>query len=176
MERESQYSSFRSLKGQAFDNRHNIVVTGLEEDSSKPPASVAEELFKTLGVANFTIKEAWRMGQKPPESSSYCRPIVVKFKHLDDLNKIWRKRMNFTPEEGKQRIKIHADLPKQLRDEINILYRISRAAAKLEEFKAVMIRNYAIQLNGKEYTPSQLESLPAPLRPSTLSNPRSEDA
>lgn len=176
LEEVSQDSSFQSLKDQAFTNRHNLIVTGLEEDDSKTPAASAEEVFKTMGVDKSAFKEAWRIGQQPQEDSSYCRPVGVKFKRLDVRNKIWRKRTKFSPEGEGQKIRIQADLPKKLREEINILYRIQRAAAKHAEYKSLTIRNFAIQLQGKEYTPARLENLPRPIRPSTISNPRSEDA
>lgn len=39
-----------------------------------------------------------------------------------------------------------------------------------------MVRSFAIQLNGKEYNPTNLEQLPFQIRPSTISNPMSETA
>lgn len=59
---------------------------------------------------------------------------------------------------------------------MNILYRIMRAAANTQDFKSAVVRSYAIQLNGKEFNPSNLEQLPLPIRPSTISNPRSDVA
>lgn len=71
-------------------------------------------------------------------------------------------------------VRIQADLPKGLLDELNILYRVTRAASKFPEFKSAMVREFAVQLNGKEYLPALLEQLPQPLRPSTISNPASD--
>lgn len=59
---------------------------------------------------------------------------------------------------------------------MNILYRIIRAAGRMEDYKSATIRNYAVLLKGKEYGPKDLEKLPFPIRPSTISNPRSETA
>lgn len=84
------------------------------------------------------------------------QPVIVEFAYLPDRNRIWRKRAAVPSEEGDQKTKIHADLPKRLRDEINILYRIVRAAANTKDFKSARVRNYAIQLNGNQYTPFHL--------------------
>lgn len=54
------------------------------------------------------------------------------------------------------------------------MYRNLRAATKIRKYKSAKIRSHAIQLEGKEYSPFNLESLPLPLRPSTISNLTSE--
>lgn len=172
----SQDISFQALKDKAFDDRKNLVITGMKEDSSKSPASSVKELFKTMGMGRAVFTDVFRVGTQRVEDSSYSRPLVVKFKHLADRNKIWRKRTSINQEEGAPRIRIQADLPKKLREEINILYRVTRAAAKTDNFRSASVRNYAVQLHEKEYTPSKLETLPHPLRPSTISNPKSENA
>lgn len=159
----SQEASFRTLKGQAFSSRFNLVVTGLKEDSTKSTISVAKDLFQTIGVEKPGIADAFRVGSQQKDNSSYRRPLVVKFSSLPDRNKIWRKRSATNPEEGNQRVRIQADLPKMLREETHILYRIKRAAAKIGRYKTATVRNCAIQL-------------PITIRPSTISNPRSEEA
>lgn len=69
---------------------------------------------------------------------------------------------------------MQADLPKALRDETHILYRVVRAAATTEDYHSATVRNYAIQLNGREYSPNELEKLPKAIRPSSITNLRSE--
>lgn len=173
----TQKASFQSLKDQAFAKRRNLVITGLEEDDTKSTTATVKELFKSLGADKLGIKQAYRIGLRQPDNTSYRRPILVEFHQLSDRNKVWKKRMQ-TPsaEEGEQRVKIQADLPKLLRDEMHILYRITRAAANFPEFKTAVVRSYAIQLNGKEFNPTNLEQLPLPIRPSTISNPKSDEA
>lgn len=167
--------SFQKLKDKAFDNRYNIIISGLEEIPEKNIKDSVFELFKTLGEQKVSIVEAFRLGA-PRNDPTYHRPIKVIFAYVGDRNKIWRKRRNIKTKEGASRIKIYADLPKELRDEMNILYRVTRAAARIEDYKTAKIRNYAVSLKGKEYGPNDLEKLPLPIRPSTISNPASETA
>lgn len=168
--------SLQSLRDQAYSSRRNLVITGMEEDPNKSSADSAKELFKTLGMGNLPIGDAYRLGSSAREDGNYCRPILVKFKHLPDRNKIWRKRSQLTPEGGAKKIRVQADLPKALRGEMNIMYRIIRAAASFRKYQGASVRNYALQLNGREYSPKSLERLPKPLRPSTISSPRSDTA
>lgn len=172
----SQEASFQSLKNKAFAKRRNLVLTGMKEDDSKTTSTLVKEFFKSMGADNLGIKEAYRIGQRQPDNSTYRRPILAEFNRLSDRNKVWRKRVRTPVVEGEQNARIQADLPKALRDEMNILYRVTRAAANFQDFKSAIVRSYAIQLNGREYNPTNLEQLPYPIRPSTISNPRSEAA
>lgn len=171
----SQDISFKSMKDQAFQKRHNLIFAGMEEDHTKSLINSAKDLCRSLGVDRVNIYDAFRLGSPPQEGSTYCRPLVVRFSKLSDRNRVWRKRNEVNSEEGRP-IKIQADLPKKLRDETGILYRVTRAAANFKKYKKAAVRNYAIQLNGKEFHPHNLEDLPYPLRPSTISNPRSDTA
>lgn len=111
----SQESSFQSLKEQAFAKRHNLVISGLEEDDNKSVPTTAKDLFKSMGLNKLGIREAYRIGNRQPDNTSYCRPIIVEFYHLSDRNKVWRKRMHAPTVEGEQKVKIQVDLPKKLR-------------------------------------------------------------
>lgn len=175
VEQVSQDFSFKSMKDQAFKSRHNLIITGLEENSDKTAVTAAKDFCRTIGVNNINLTVAQRLGSAPQEGSSYCRLLLLKFSSLADRNRVWRKRMTITSEDG-GKIRIQADLPKQLREGTNILYRITRAAAVTKKYKSITVRNYALQLDGKEYSPFNLESLPYALRPSTISNPRSKTA
>lgn len=168
-------SSFQNLKDKAFENGFNIIITGLEENSEKSTRNAVFDLLKSLGEERVSIIDASRLGS-PRNDTTYHRPMKVKFSQLEDRNRVWRKRRNIANEEGARKVKIQADLPKELRDEMNILYRITRAAGKMRNYKSVTIRNFAVSLNGKEYGPKDLEKLPFPIRPSTISNPKSESA
>lgn len=169
-------SSFQSLKDQAFAKRRNLVISGLEENEDKSVTSAVNEFLKSMRLNKLNIREAYRLGQRHSDDPSYHRPIVVEFENLSDRNKVWRKRKQVSFGEGESRVKVQADLPKLLRDELNILYRVTRAAANLNEYKSIAVRDFAVQLDGKEYNPHDLELLPFPVRPSTISNPRSEVA
>lgn len=169
--------AFKELKDQAFKNQHNIVITGLPEHESYDDYSVASHFFRTkLKLKKLYLETTYRRGQTPANGGSYIRPLVVTFSWLRDRNLVWRRRNNIPQTDGNQRIKIQADLPKALREDVSVLYRVLRAAASIEEFKTASVRDYSVVLNGKHYAPSQLETLPIPLRPSSLATKQSDQA
>lgn len=169
--------NYTKLKNQAYRNRQNLVITGLKEEESTGPKKAASDFIKeTLNIKDVEIEEAYRIGTPPTEGSSYCRPIVVRFAKLTHRKKVWKNKINITAEDGNHQIRIQADLPKKLREEVKVLYRVAKAAASSQKYKSVVVRDYAICWEDREYRPSQLESLPRPLRPSTLAVRKSDQA
>lgn len=167
--------AFKEQKEQAFKNRYNIVIIGLQEHETYNDYSVASHFFKTkLNLKKLRIQTAWRRGQIPSHDNNYIRPLVVTFARLIDRNLVWRRRKNFPKTDGDQHIKIQADLPKQLRDGLTILYRVLRAAKTMEDYKTASIREFALVLHGKQYSANQLETLPVPHRPSSLAVKKSD--
>lgn len=63
-----------------------------------------------------------------------------------------------------------------LREGVQMLYQVAKAASKFEQFKSARVFNYQQELSDKIYQTSQLEDLPVEIRPSTLSTPRSENS
>lgn len=158
-----------SLKDQAFRKCNNIAIIGLAEDSSRSAYAIAMKFFKNvLKLKKIDIDVAYRVGQPPRENSTYIRPLIVKFTRLADRNAVWHLRNDIPQTEDQQRIKIQADLPRQLRQDVAILYKVANAAAATKEYKSAHVRDYALILDGKEYTAPQLEQLPLPLRPTSL--------
>lgn len=165
------------LKNQAYRNRQNIVITGLVEEENISPKKAASDFIKeTLKIKDIEIEEAYRIGTPPSEGSSYCRPIVVCFAKLTHRKKVWKNRINITADNDNHQIRIQADLPKKLREEVRVLYSVTKAAAASQKYKSAVVRDYAIVWEGREYRPSQLELLPRPLRPSTLATKKSDQA
>lgn len=153
------------------------MVIGLPEHESDNSTSVALKFFKKeLKIRKrLEIETAYRIGQIPSGGNPYIRPLIVKFAKLPDRNLIWRHRNNISQEEGQQRIRIQADLPKKLRDDVSMLYRVARAASTMEEFKSVKVTDYALNFKGQLFSADQLEQLPLALRPSSLAVRKSED-
>lgn len=100
---------------------------------------------------------------------------MVTFARLGDRRRVWKKRSPVADEDGSV-IRIQADLPKKLRENTAIMYRIQKAATGMANYKTAAVKNFQVILHGKEYSPQQLEQLPIPLRPSILSAPRSDKA
>lgn len=194
--------TYTMLKGQAFQNRFNLIITGLPEHDTNSAYTVAVNFLKTqLKLDKIKVKSAYRIGPPPSQGNSYIRPTSVTFATIADKNAVWKKRkdipLQLTKEDSRQtehhpadtqqavvtddnspmasdragnqqRIRIQADLPKQLREDVNILYKVVKAAEKIIDFKTAFIKDYALHLHGKMYTARQLERLPYAIRPSTL--------
>lgn len=167
---------YNKLKTQAFTNKLNLVITGLREDPNKAPLTLAKDYFSSmLKIKDLELDVAYRLGAAPTGDSSYSRPLVVRFPQMFYRDKVWKNKTDFTEEDGNI-IRIHADLPKRLRDDSQLLYRVQKAAAKIPRYKSAKVKDYKLLLNGNEYAPNQLESLPEPIRPSFLASPQSDQA
>lgn len=163
-----------SLKSQANANKLNLVITGLQEDPDKTSLALAKDFFvSTLKIKGLQLDVAYRIGNAQAEDSSYIRPLVVRFDNAASRDKVWKNKIDITDDSGKK-IRIQTDLPKRLRDESQLLHRVVKAAVKIPKYKTAKIKDYKLLLNGEEYTPSQLEQLPEPIRPSTLASPKSD--
>lgn len=61
-----------------------------------------------------------------------------------------------------------------MREDLQVLYRVTKAAATIPEYRTASVKDYKLQLNGEEYTAAELENLPLPLCPSSLAAPKSD--
>lgn len=174
----SRQNDFQTLKDQAFNNRFNLVVVGLEEDPNKETSAILNEFFvKDMKLKNVKFDAAYRIGSAPSDtSSSYARPVLVHFSLLPHRNRVWRKRSSIPEGTGGQKTRIHADLPKQLRDDVQALYKVAKAANSSDQYQSANVRDYQLELDGQVFLPSELEMLPMDIRPSTLAAPRSQTA
>lgn len=71
-------------------------------------------------------------------------------------------------------MRIHADLPKQLRDDVQALYKVAKAATSSGKYQSALVKDYSLEIDGQTFLPSELEMLPVDIRPSTLAPPRSD--
>lgn len=113
----------KSMEDQAFQNRHNIIITGLTEDDTHNAYSTVTNFIKNqLKLKKMVINGVYRLGYPPLEGNPYIRPLLIKFNNLPDQNRVWRMCHDIPQTDDQQAIKIQADLPKKLRDGIPILY------------------------------------------------------
>lgn len=167
----------QSLKNQAFNNRLNLVVTGLKPDEQKTDFEAVSEFFsKTLEAGEVSIASVRRIGPLRDDGSGYIRPIVVRFRDFEHRNQVWKKRMDITSEDGNNKIRVQADLPKPLREGLQVMYRVVKAASKIPEYASAKVSEYQLEVNGQVYQILDLEKLPKEIRPSTLSSPCSDTA
>lgn len=167
--------AYKALQDQAYFNRHNLVLLGIKEHEQDSAFTQASNFFnKYLKLSNLSMDIAYRVGTPPAPDSSYTRPIIVKFSRLSDRNSIWKKRNDFSREGQVKFVRIQADLPKQLREDLQILYRVQRAALKSDKYQTAEVKNYKLYLDGEDFSAWELESLPFSFRPSTLAT-RNDD-
>lgn len=167
---------YDKLKSQARSNKLNLVITGLQEDSTKTPLASAKDFFSsTLKIKGLQLDVAYRLGSTPPPDSSYARPLVVRFPTVAHRDKVWYNKVEITEEDG-QKIRISADLPRRLREDSQLLHRVQKAASKIPKYKSAVVKDYRFYLGGESYAPDDLEKLPELIRPSTLATPKSDAA
>lgn len=113
-------ADFKDLKNQAFNSRNNLILVGLPEDKNKDTSAIVKDFIEnTLKIKNAHFDVAYRIGSAPTDpSSSYARPVLVHFPLLPHRNRIWKKRTSVPGDQEDQKVRIHADLPKQLRDDV----------------------------------------------------------
>lgn len=168
--------AYKALQDQAYFNRHNLVLLGMQEQGQDSAFTQATKLFKSeLKLSNLSVDVAYRMGKPPAQGSSYSRPIVVKFSKISSRNSVWKKRNDISRNDRSKYV-LQADLPKQLREDLQILYRVQRAAIKSNQYQTAEVKNYKLYLDGEDFAAWELEELPIPFRPSTLATRESQDS
>lgn len=165
-----QLVAYNALKDKAFANRNNLVITGIAESEQYSPVSQITHFLKTqLKLEKLSIASAYRLGKEPRQGSSYSRPLLVKFKYNSDRNLVWRKRKEIKQGNDGNISRIQSDLPRQLREDLHIMYRVVNAASNYENLHMAEVKDYKILLNSQEYSAKDLEDLPEEIRPSTIS-------
>lgn len=169
---------FEKLKDKAFHNRRNIIIVGLPEDSRFSAFAEAQYFLKTeLKLTRLYIDIAYRIGTPPTEDNQYVRPLLISFATVADRKAVWKKRARISMTgEGGRKVKMQADLPKELRNDLQILHRVEQAASRLPKFQNASVKNFCLSLHGKEYRAKDLEDLPSEIRPSTLASKQSQDS
>lgn len=171
----AQESCFQSLREQVFNKRFNLIITGLQEDTQMSMSDLVIKFLESkLNLKNIEFKSATRIGPAPEDQQSFIRPILLNFGGINHRNRVWRKRHFDADEQNDQRVRVQADLPRELKEGIQMLYLVAKAASNFEQFHSAKVFNYQLEIDEKRYLPSQLEDLPYEIRPSTLSTPRSE--
>lgn len=161
--------AYKGLQDQAYYNRHNLVFLGIPAHERDSAFTQALNFCRSnLNLNRLSIDVAYRMGKQPAQDSSYVRPMVAKFSKIADRNTVWGKRNDISQNRRDRPIRIQADIPKQLREDLLILYKVKNAALKCNQFQSVEVKNYRLYLDGSEYAAWELEGLPLALRPSTL--------
>lgn len=163
------------LKAQAFNKRYNLVVFGLSEESSPQADSQSLVSFfrHRMDFHNLSIEETYRLG-KPQSYNREPRPLVVRFKHIDERWAVWNNKGSIK-KDWDNPIWLQEDLPKRLRDDNRVLQRIAKTARQNPHtFQNVSIKDYQISIDGSAYGSEDFHRLPVQLQPKEVYIPRSK--
>lgn len=173
------------LKIKAFSLRNNLIIEGIpelseiSEEEAKTILTTDDQVMsffqKILGISQLDIDSMYRLG-KPRQDSTSARPIMVKFQRPRDRESVWQARSLLNNKEN-SRLRIKEDLPLKLRPIAAVLHKIAQQARRFPKtYRNVMVRDFQIHVNGKAFSPTQLENLPKKLRPSYTSTPGNLEA
>lgn len=168
---------YSRLRGQAFSNRHNILVFGLKENNSS--ADDLHEVYSffenRMGLSCLKIKVVFRLGAYRQEALR-PRPLVVKFADIRDRWRVWNSKSKIKFDRDHP-IRIQEDLPKKLREDHRVLQRIAKVAMENPEtYRDVKVKDFRISISGKKYGMEEIHQLPIELQPESVYTPRSTDA
>lgn len=175
----SKQPNLSRLKQQAFAKRHNLIFFGLPEGASANDdlSTVQSFLEERMGLYGVNIATTYRLGSaSKPDNRSNARPLVVRFRHIQDRWAVWNGRGNILFVQGSP-VWLHEDLPKQLREGNRILQRIAKTARLYpNKFKEVKMRDYKLTIDSTTVTADSTHLLPHELQPSQVYTPRSKEA
>lgn len=173
------------LKIKANALKNNLILEGIpelseiSEEEAKTILTTDDQvnsfLEKTLGISQIDIDSTYRLG-KPRHDPTSARPILIKFQRPRDRESVWYARSILNSKQNSQ-FRIKEDLPPKLRPLMAALHKVAQQARRYPKtYRNVMVKDYQIHINGKAYSPSQLENLPKKLRPSYTSTPGNIEA
>lgn len=162
------------MKEQSFARKRNLMLMGVEEpkEEEDDKITVPDLLQKRLNIPRIKIDMAIRMGTSP---GKYPRPILISFKHMSQRFQVWYKKGELNKDQ-EVKLWLQEDLPKSLRNELNILLRVQKKAKTLaDKYPDVKIKDLRIRVQGNFYSVKDLELLPDDLKPSKSSTPQNEN-
>lgn len=168
---------YNRLIGQAFSNRHNILIFGLP-DSNSPEKDLREVhtfLKDRMGLSGLKIAATFRLGAFRQDANR-PRPLVIKFGDIKDRWRVWnnKRKIKFDKDHP---IRIQEDLPQQLREDIRVMQRIAKVAMGYpDRYKDVKVKDFKLSINGYKYGIEEIHKLPAELQPEAVYTPRSNDS
>lgn len=165
---------FERLKMEAGMRKQNLIIEGIREDQYEREGSAEDQVFyfiqDVLGLSGIEVDMAYRLG-KPRHNSAYPRPLFVRFTRLGDRMAVWRAGIRLSYRNNTH-FNIKEDLPLQLRPTQTALLKVLQEARKHpDKYRNVSIRDFRLYVNGGSYGVEDLESLPEPLRPSSIATP-----
>lgn len=165
-------------KQENYMRKVNLIFMGVPEVEGETNDSLAEYMqsyFKNiLGITGVNVDVAHRFGLA---FGAHPKKVIVKFSQLHDRERVWKAKQSMKtrkPPPPQSPIRVLMDKSKTTRDRDTISYKIANKAQGLGFRKASYVKGTLI-LSGVKYKEKDYETLPHPLRPSTLSTPRDQN-
>lgn len=165
------------IREQAANRKLNLIFTGVPEGGGDSDYRALRDILRLgLSLKDVYVDVAFRMDAQRAGPGG-PRPLMVRFGFLADRRRVWQAKKRLQQGEFNY-IWIQEDMPRGLKEDLRIMLRVAKHAEYLQkaEYRDIRVRDFRLHLAGTSYHPSELESLPFELRPSTLCTRRSDEA
>ena len=163
-------------KNESYSRRDNLVFRGFNldrNDKRNCETILRQDVFIKLllmdeqQASNIKFVRCHYMNRRPTDK--YVS-IIARFESFNDRFLIWNKRRSM------KNIYVSEDFPLQVAKKRNKLRPILKAASKLPQYeKCISLKNDKLLFNGQLLSVDDLQNLPEPINPRTLSEVRSGD-
>lgn len=163
------------LREQYASRKRNLILMGLEESEEEGDerSSIATTLQQRLKIPAPKIEMTYRIGATKGKSP---RPVLIRFATMPQRHKVWYKKGEINKDQD-NKLWLQEDLPKALRDDLNVLQKIQKCAKSLEnKYPDVKIKDFQLKIEGKLYSAKELHLLPDELKPAAISTPQNAEA
>lgn len=176
-------SKITALESQS--RRSNLKIYGIPEPQREDWAAT-ESIVRNIFLTNFKfstdevqkimIERTYRLGPFKKNATPVSpRPIIVRFTHYKDRQKVWDSRTNLK----NTKIWLAEDYPAEIEEKRKILYPLLRAALafrekKLHDIKQVALNLDKLVINNTSYAVEDLNKLPKFLQPESTAKRESE--
>lgn len=154
----------RLNKLEAYSHRDCLLFCGVKEEKSESCFDKAKSIMQSLGVPcdERTFVRIHRLGKF---ADGKTRPIIMKFHHGMDREKVWQARKKAT-----SGISVRESFPVPVQRNRRVLQEIANQAFKMSHYKGkVFLRADTMVIDRKTYTVDTLDQLPQDLRKYDLS-------
>ena len=163
-------------KNESYSRRDNLVFRGFNldrNDKRNCETILRQDVFMKLlqmddqQAGNIKFVRCHFQNRRPTDK--YVS-IIAKFESFNDRSLMWNKRRSM------KNIYVSEDFPVQIAKKRNKLRPILKAASKLPQYeKCISMKSDKLLFNGQLLSVDDLQNLPAPINPRTLSEVRSGD-
>ena len=179
LETENSEMMQRLIEIEAQSRRINLRFHGLPETFGEDPESKVVQYLEYNGFPHLprAIERAHLLG---PKLDCQHRPIIVRFSHFKDRERVWKKLGHglFPPPFNSRHVR--EDFPKEREHDRGKLLTIAKAAINApvpdtQQKPRVNLSSDKLYINNNRYTIKSLSTLPEYLQPQNIYTPMTQD-